>query len=550
MPRRRRPKEVKVRFRVFDECANVGCVKRSTLRCSKCHSVSYCGDASCQSSHYRRHRQNCERIFAAMTEVSTLAEGLHMVPLICPSRLFFFPPETEEERVSATKPVNLFEAKVGYFWEDPRSRDYLIARFKLVEAIGKIDSFTAVAHAAEHCKDLAYLNKGDGFSIDRLPTMLVLLDRIQECYDFLKFFFRVPPPSEDDQGDRGAAAFSKGGLLFPPDEPTGEAYLSLENEDVGEEVEVMNLDLEGLEAHRLLDLVFLKIAALQKARRFRALETATAAALQGTVSDVLRRVAEYDGFKGALDLKVPDLERQRDQLFSLLQLSQPALLPAFVAGKVAPSPPPQPEAFDQGELDVLFDSAVKTFFRPPLSPEAYLVESRLPFWKKVPGALENIKDFLKRGVSVPTRPNEKRDAAAAANAARVYLHGLALKEAVAYLRDHRADTDLSAKITAFGLAEHVLYTVSSPEEDPSPLSQGHGVAAILTILHLQRANTPDHRALFFGDVARPDTFTDNLLPPFLKDDPDDLPRRPNHHHHHHRGDDEQQHRLNNPPSSS
>ena len=62
---------------------------------------------------------------------------------------------------------NLFEKETDHFWEIPVTRDYILARFELVGALRKIQTYGAVNAAYEHCLGLLRIIA----AINRASTM-------------------------------------------------------------------------------------------------------------------------------------------------------------------------------------------------------------------------------------------------------------------------------------------------------------------------------------------------------------------------------------------
>lgn len=84
-----------------------------------------------------------------------------------------------------------FESSVGHFWGIPDTRDYMRARYAHVEALLEVQTRTAVARALEHTLDLFRLNRSDNLGVRNLvPSLSIRLGRDQECYDFLKWWYR------------------------------------------------------------------------------------------------------------------------------------------------------------------------------------------------------------------------------------------------------------------------------------------------------------------------------------------------------------------------
>lgn len=99
---------------------------------------------------------------------------------------------------------NLLESEdaVGHFWGIHETRDYMRARFALVEALLLINTRAAVESALAHLLDMMRLCRGDNMGLrDLIPALYLRLGRDQECYDFCKWYAWVDDKSDYDWGD-------------------------------------------------------------------------------------------------------------------------------------------------------------------------------------------------------------------------------------------------------------------------------------------------------------------------------------------------------------
>ncbi|KAB5550780.1 hypothetical protein GE09DRAFT_1287542 [Coniochaeta sp. 2T2.1] len=96
--------------------------------------------------------------------------------------------------------ANPFETGVGHFWGLIDTRDYMRARFGLVEEVLKLNNSPAVAPALDHLMDMLRLNRSDNMGLrDKVPALFLRLGRDQECYDFMKWW--TTPDDDYDWGD-------------------------------------------------------------------------------------------------------------------------------------------------------------------------------------------------------------------------------------------------------------------------------------------------------------------------------------------------------------
>ncbi|KAI4126533.1 MAG: hypothetical protein LQ338_003689 [Usnochroma carphineum] len=99
-------------------------------------------------------------------------------------------------------PAHPFETSVGHFWGIHSTRDYMRARYALVEANLNIKTFDAVKSAAQHIRDMLRLCRSDNMGVrDLLPALYLRLGRDQEVYDFIKWYETTGNGSDYDWGD-------------------------------------------------------------------------------------------------------------------------------------------------------------------------------------------------------------------------------------------------------------------------------------------------------------------------------------------------------------
>jgi hypothetical protein len=113
-----------------------------------------------------------------------------------------------EERALSAHPGDFmmqadpFTNSVGHFWGILETRKYMRARYALVEAILKINTFVAVKSALDHLMDMLRLCRGDNLGVrDLVPSLLLRLDEDQKCYDFVKWWETSGQDSHYDWGD-------------------------------------------------------------------------------------------------------------------------------------------------------------------------------------------------------------------------------------------------------------------------------------------------------------------------------------------------------------
>lgn len=132
----------------------------------------YCGRDHQTLDWNEDHKAICSSVKKTKTKLTREIETLNNMP-----GDFAFP----------EKP---FENAVGHFWGIIDTRTYMRARYAHIEAILKVSNRTAVQSALDHLLDMLRLNRGDNMGIRSLvPALFLRLDRDQECYDFLKWWY-------------------------------------------------------------------------------------------------------------------------------------------------------------------------------------------------------------------------------------------------------------------------------------------------------------------------------------------------------------------------
>ncbi len=99
-------------------------------------------------------------------------------------------------------PPNLFEEHAGEFWGILDTRDYMRARYALVEALLKVKTYAAAEAAHGHLMECLRLCRSDNMGVrDMVPALKLRLGRDQECYDFCKWWATTGDDSHYDWGN-------------------------------------------------------------------------------------------------------------------------------------------------------------------------------------------------------------------------------------------------------------------------------------------------------------------------------------------------------------
>jgi hypothetical protein len=173
------PQVFNVSTKLIPRCSAPGCAKHASLsRCAACKAVQYCGREH-QVADRSAHRSICTKIKKA---------GVNL--------------EKEERALKREEGDDIFEEGKGHFWGIHETRDYMRARFTLVEALLKINTDLAVASALEHLLDMLQLCRSDNMGVrDVVPALFVRLGRDQEAYDFCTWWATTGQESDYDWGD-------------------------------------------------------------------------------------------------------------------------------------------------------------------------------------------------------------------------------------------------------------------------------------------------------------------------------------------------------------
>jgi hypothetical protein len=173
------------------------------LRCSRCKVMFYCNREH-QAAHRAAHKSACN-VIAKMRDIV----------------------DAEEQRLRSHPgdpftPPDVFTTSVGFFWGILDTRDYMRARFALVEALQKVKTHDAVQAQLDHLMDMLRLCRGDNMGVrDLVPALMLRLNKDQECYDFVKWYSTTGQEADYDWGDM--------------DSP----YLDIKNADVFEPVKYL-----------------------------------------------------------------------------------------------------------------------------------------------------------------------------------------------------------------------------------------------------------------------------------------------------------------------
>lgn len=207
-------------------CGLCGSTK-NLLRCSRCKVTFYCC-ANHQAVHYPTHKSACSLIARRTKQLEGEEKILRGVPQ-CPNTLF--PPH-----------VDIFKDYAGMFWGILETREYMRARYALVNALQAVDNRYSVQTQLDHLMDMLRLCRGDNMGVRSVvPGLLMRLNRDQECYDFVKWWSTIRSDYDYDYGDMK------------------QPYLNIRNANAFEDVEFISKALPDLSHTAAMVLIKIKM---------------------------------------------------------------------------------------------------------------------------------------------------------------------------------------------------------------------------------------------------------------------------------------------------
>ncbi|KAI6354658.1 hypothetical protein MCOR25_008515 [Pyricularia grisea] len=138
--------------------------------CQRCEMVHYCCREH-QIADHPYHKKKCQRIAQCIKDVSKEAERLRNV-------------------VWDADPY-------GKFFIIPKTREYMLAQWRLATAMSYFDTSDAVKANLELLLKMSQLGRADNglFLRNLIPGLMLRLGKDQECYDFLKWWGTTPTHS-------------------------------------------------------------------------------------------------------------------------------------------------------------------------------------------------------------------------------------------------------------------------------------------------------------------------------------------------------------------
>lgn len=157
-------------------CAVCGTTEKPR-RCVRCKVEFYCSPEH-QKKHYPIHKDDCRSVANAKSNA-----------------------DAEEQKLRSL-PENVFETSVGRFWGIRETRDYMLARHDVFQALAKIKTQDSMQMQVDLLMDLLRLCRSDNMRVRRMvPAPMQQLGHDQDCYDFIKWYGTTGQRADYDWDD-------------------------------------------------------------------------------------------------------------------------------------------------------------------------------------------------------------------------------------------------------------------------------------------------------------------------------------------------------------
>lgn len=262
-------------------------------------------------------------------------------------------------------PANVFENSVGHFWGIWPTRDYMRARYALIEALWKVPTFDAVQTALEHALDINHLNRSDNMNVRSVvPALFIRLDRDQDCYDYVKWWQTMGQDSDYRWGD----------ISLP--------FLNIKNANAFEPIDYMCSKYPDLS--QIVAITLLKIRLLldlQSLQNCAVLDGQVPAEIITNIEDFVPRSQILRSQKKSMSREkclslTKELKLQIDLLYKTVNEANRFFWPALL--NPGDHIPARPSAYSPGSREEM---------------QLYLQYS-IDAWTETPGALEMIQDRM------------------------------------------------------------------------------------------------------------------------------------------------------------
>ena len=312
------------------------------LYCSKEH----------QAAHRNQHKLACNGLKQKQDHLALEEEELR-----------------EQPTDDFTRLAHVFDTQVGRFWGIVCTREYMRARYVVLDALRKIPTLDAIQASLDHALDVLRLNRSDNMGVRYLiPALFLRLGKDQECYDFVKWYQTMGSESDYDWGD----------LSFP--------FLHIRNADALESVEYMCGSYPELSHITATTLLKIKLLLDMKSLKNSAvLGDRIPVDIVGIIQSYVpqSRIISSNNFTmnhSDYDEPIEQLSSQVDRLYTTVQTANKYLWRALLDPQDHLNA--RPESYSHGSIEEM-----------QLNLQ-YCIDA----WRETPGALEIIKAKLSHKV--------------------------------------------------------------------------------------------------------------------------------------------------------
>lgn len=333
---------------MLTSCCGFCSKTENLLRCSRCKVMFYCNGEH-QAAHREAHKSACNMVAKRRTRLNAEEDALRSRPADPWSWL----------------PSDIFRDCEGMFWGYLETREYMRARFALVEALKRIDTHISVQTQIDHLMDMLRLCRSDNMGVrDIIPSLLLRLNKDQECYDFVKWWQTTGQDSHYDWGN------------------TKLPYLDIRNADPFEPIDIFCsrwLDLSQTVAVMLLKIkLLLDLKALQNSAVIgekvpsEILDSIQRHIVQSPIISSNRKLMERCDHSDDIEV----LECQIDDLFMAVQMANPFFWRRLVnPGRHLTA---RPAAYSKGSVEEM----------------QLVLQYSYDAWIETPGAIDMIEEII------------------------------------------------------------------------------------------------------------------------------------------------------------
>ncbi|KAK2599666.1 hypothetical protein N8I77_011400 [Diaporthe amygdali] len=333
------------------------CHKRSDIqRCGGCKVVYYCSREH-QVSDRRSHKGGCTAVKKALADLVREEDQLRNMP-----------------GDGFSMPHNVFEEGAGHFWGILGTRNYMRARYGVVDnmLMHFFDTIDAVQTSLDNLIDMLHLNRCDDMGLNTIaPALYLRLGRDQECYDFLKWWSTAENYDWDDMD--APYLDVKGADVFEPPEAswTSQSFWTSQPSDLSHFVCVTLIKVR----------ILLDLQQMQNATR----------AFQGSMPrELIDKVRGQELVSSVVASRQDIVQASAEETAELVQLVKKQVKTLFdTVSRVSPTfwsllvdpdsvPSNRPKAYSLGSMEVAFVTLTYNYGS----------------WKETPGSIEVIKGLM------------------------------------------------------------------------------------------------------------------------------------------------------------